>query len=108
MSADKLDQIRDAHFATVAKNYKVQNLLMDKLNKNQRSPQELFDFAQNSSDPQVRISAFQQIVDKFPEDKVAPEAIFMIGFVYAEELKDRTMADRTFTALMEKYPESEM
>jgi hypothetical protein len=28
--------------------------------------------------------------------------------VYAEEVKDRTMADRTFTALMEKYPESEM
>lgn len=108
MSADKLDHIRDAHFETVEKNYKVHNFLMEKLEKNQRSPQELFDFAQNSSDPQVRINAFQQIVDKFPQDKVAPEAMFMIGFVYAEELKDRTMADRTFTALMEKYPESEM
>lgn len=108
MAQDKLDAVRDAHFATVEKNYKVHNLLMEKLNKNQRSPQELFDFAQNSSDPQVRINAFQQIVDKFPQDKVAPEAMFMIGFVYAEELKDRIMADRTFTSLMEKYPESEM
>jgi len=108
MSADKLDQVRDAHFETVAKNYKVRNVLKEKLDKNQRSPQELFDFAQSSNDPQVRINAFQQIVDKFPQDKVAPEAMFMIGFVYAEELKDRNMADRTFTALMEKYPESEM
>jgi peptidyl-prolyl cis-trans isomerase C len=108
MSADKLDQVRDAHFETVAKNYKVRNVLKEKLDKNQRSPQELFDFAQSSNDPQVRINAFQQIVDRFPQDKVAPEAMFMIGFVYAEELKDRNMADRTFTALMEKYPESEM
>jgi len=108
MSADKLDQVRDAHFETVEKNYKVRNVLKEKLDKNQRSPQELFDFAQSSNDPQVRINAFQQIVDKFPQDKVAPEAMFMIGFVYAEELKDRNMADRTFTALMEKYPESEM
>jgi peptidyl-prolyl cis-trans isomerase C len=108
MAQDKLDAVRDAHFATVEKNYKVHNLLKEKLDKNQRSPQELFDFAQNSSDPQVRINAFQQIVDRFPQDKVAPEAMFMIGFVYAEELKDRNMADKTFTSLMEKYPESEM
>jgi hypothetical protein len=28
--------------------------------------------------------------------------------VYAEEIHDRVMADHTFTALIEKYPESEM
>jgi outer membrane protein assembly factor BamD (BamD/ComL family) len=108
MSADKLDTVRDAHFAQVEKNYKTDNLLQDKIDKTTRSPQELFDFAQNSSDPQTRINAFQQIVDKFPQDKVAPQAMFMVGFVYAEEIKDRVMADRTFTELMAKYPESEM
>jgi peptidyl-prolyl cis-trans isomerase C len=108
MSADKLDTVRDAHFAEVEKNYKTHNVLQENLGKNQRSPQELFDFAQNSIDPNTRIQAFQQIVDKYPDDKVAPEAMFMIGFVYAEEIKDRVMADHTFTALIEKYPESEM
>jgi peptidyl-prolyl cis-trans isomerase C len=108
MSADKLDTVRDAHFAEVEKNYKTHNVLQENLGKNQRSPQELFDFAQNSTDPNTRIQAFQQIVDKYPDDKVAPEAMFMIGFVYAEEIKDRVMADHTFTALIEKYPESEM
>ncbi|MCI0452469.1 MAG: tetratricopeptide repeat protein, partial [Candidatus Latescibacteria bacterium] len=38
----------------------------------------------------------------------APQAMFMIGFVYAEELKDYLTADRTFNQLIEKYPESEM
>jgi EpsD family peptidyl-prolyl cis-trans isomerase len=108
MSADKIDTVRDQQFAEIAKNYKTRNVLQEKLDKSQRSPQELFDFAQNSSDPQTRINAFQQIVDKFPEDKVAPQAMFMIGFVYAEEVKDRVMADHTFTALIEKYPDSEM
>jgi hypothetical protein len=108
MSQGKLDTVRDEHFAQVEKNYKTDNLLQDKVDKTTRSPQELFDFAQNSSDPQTRINAFQQIVDKFPQDKVAPQAMFMVGFVYAEEIKDRAMADRTFTELMAKYPESEM
>ena len=108
MSADKIEAVRDQQFSEIAKNYTTHNILQEKLDKSQRSPQELFDFAQNSSDPQTRINAFQQIVDKFPQDKVAPQAMFMIGFVYAEEVKDRVMADHTFTALIEKYPESEM
>jgi len=108
MSAVKLDTVRDEHFAAIEKNYKTHNFLQEKAAKNERSPQELFDFAQNSSDPQVRINAFQEIVDKYPKDKVAPQAMFMVGFVYAEEIKDRVMADHTFTELIEKYPESEM
>lgn len=108
MAADKLDRVRDEHFASVEKNYNAHNLLKEKLEKTERTPQELFDFAQNSTDPNTRINAFQEIVDKFPQDKAAPQAMFMVGFVYAEEIQDRVMADRTFTALIEKYPESEM
>jgi len=108
LSVDKIQAVRDAHFAKVEKNYKTRNLLEEKLDKNQRSPQELFDFAQNSSDPTTRINAFQEIVDRFPQDKTAPQAMFMVGFVYAEELKDRSTADRTFTALIEKYPDADV
>jgi EpsD family peptidyl-prolyl cis-trans isomerase len=108
MAADKLEDVRNQHFVQVEKNYKTRNLLQEKLDKNQRSPQELFDFAQNSHDAALRIDAFQQIVDKFPTDKAAPQAMFMIGFVYAEEMQDRVMAQRTFTSLIEKYPDSDM
>ena len=108
MAQEKLDAVRDEHFAAIEKNYKTRNILQEKLDKNQRGPAELFEFAQNTSDPQQRINAFQEIVDRYPQDKTAPEALFMIGFVYAEELKDASMADHTFAALIEKYPDSEM
>lgn len=108
MAQEKLEQVRDEHFAAVAKNYKTRNLIRERLQKGQRGPAELFEFAQNASDPQQRIAAFQEIVDKYPQDKVAPEALFMIGFVYAEELKDPVMADHTFASLIDKYPDTEI
>lgn len=108
MAEEKLDRVRDEHFAGLQKNYTVHNYMRERMSKMQRGPQELFDFAQNSSDPQTRIQAFQEIVDKYPNDKSAPEAMFMIGFVYAEELKDVAMADKTFSGLIEKYPDTEL
>lgn len=108
MAVEKLDAVRTEHFASVEKNYKTRNVIRERLNKGQRGPAELFEFAQNASDPQQRIAAFQEIVDKYPQDKVAPEAMFMIGFVYAEEMKDPVMADQTFAALINKYPDTEI
>ncbi len=108
MAQEKIDAVRDEHFAEVEKNYKTRNVIKERMNKGQRGPAELFEFAQTTTDPEQRIAAFQEIVDKYPQDKVAPEAMFMVGFVYAEELKDILMADRSFSALIEKYPDSEM
>jgi len=108
LARDKIDAVRSEHFAGVEKNYQTRNLMMEKYSKTQRGPEELFNFAQSSSDPRQRIATFQEIVDKFPDDKYAPQAMFMIGFVYAEELKDFVMADRTFSQLIDQYPENEM
>ncbi len=108
LARDKIENVRQQHFAEVATHYDTHNYLRDDYEKMQRGPEELFNYAQNSTNPQQRIAAFQQIIDKFPQDKYAPQAMFMIGFVYAEELKDFTMADRTFNDLITQYPESEM
>ena len=108
LSRDKIENVRMEHFTEVQKGYETHNYLRDEYNKMQRGPEELFNYAQNSNDPQQRIAAFQQIIDKFPQDKYAPQAMFMIGFVYAEELKDFTMADRTFNDVITKYPDTEM
>ncbi len=108
LARDKIENVRATHFAEVETHYDTHNYLQDTYEKMQRGPEELFNYAQNSTEPQQRIAAFQQIIDKFPQDQYAPQAMFMIGFVYAEELKDFTMADRTFTELITKYPESEM
>ncbi len=108
LSRDKIEIIRDQHFSEVQSHYQTRNYLRESYEKMQRGPEELFNYAQNSADPHQRIAAFQQIIDKFPQDKYAPQAMFMIGFVYAEELKDFTMADKTFTSLIATYPQSEM
>lgn len=108
LARDKVENVRQQHFAEVATHYDTHNFMRDDYDKMQRGPEELFNYAQNSTNPDQRIAAFQQIIDKFPQDKYAPQAMFMIGFVYAEELKDFTMADRTFNDLITKYPESEM
>ncbi len=108
LARDKIENVRTQHFAEVETRYDTRNYLQEDYEKMQRGPQELFNYAQNSTDPRQRIAAFQQIIDKFPQDQYAPQAMFMIGFVYAEELKDYLTADRTFNQLIEKYPESEM
>ena len=104
LSRDKIENVRMEHFAEVQTRYNSHNYLRDDYNKMQRGPEELFNYAQNSNNPQDRIAAFQQIIDKFPQDKYAPQAMFMIGFVYAEELKDFTMADRSFNDVITGIP----
>jgi EpsD family peptidyl-prolyl cis-trans isomerase len=108
LSREKVDAVRGEHFAEVEKHYQTRNFVRETYEKTQRGPEELFNFAQASSEPHQRIAAFEEIVAKFPEDKYAPQALFMVGFVYAEELKDIVMADRTFAQLIDKYPDSEM
>ena len=108
LAREKLENVRAEHFAEAAKGYQTRNFMEEQYAKTQRGPQELFDYAQNSTDPLQRIAAFQEIVDKYPTDAVAPQALFMIGFVYAEEVKDYVMAGRSFDEVISKYPESDM
>lgn len=108
LSREKIEDTRTAHFAEVQEAYKTRNFMQETYESMQRGPEELFRFAQSSEDAQNRINAFQEIVDKFPDDPHAPQALFMIGFVYAEEMRDYPMADRTFNKLIQKYPASEM
>jgi hypothetical protein len=87
--------------------YDVRNYMNEFYNTVQRSPQELWSYAQTADDPHDRLAAFQEIVDKFPQDEIAPQALFMVGFVYAEELYDYVTADQVLTTLVDRYPGSE-
>jgi hypothetical protein len=108
LAREKLEAVRAAHFAEVEKNYSTRNYMEEEYQKTQRGPAELFEYAQNTAEPLQRIAAFQEIVDKYPTDKFAPQALFMIGFVYAEEVRDYAMAGRAFDEVVEKYPDSDM
>jgi EpsD family peptidyl-prolyl cis-trans isomerase len=88
--------------------YPSENYIREKLERTTRTAEELWQMAQLEQDPHKRIQFYRDIVNAYPNDKNAPQALFMIGFVYAEELQDTRQAQRTFDELMEKYPQSEM
>ena len=73
-----------------------------------REAKELFDQAQNTEDPAARLKIYEQIVAQHGDTQYAAQAQFMIGFIYAEELKDKERARAALTALIERYPSSEL
>jgi outer membrane protein assembly factor BamD (BamD/ComL family) len=72
------------------------------------SPAELFAKAQTAVTPTDRIALFRRVVTEFPQDKSAVQAAFMIGFTYAEELKDFPNARTSFQDFIRKYPKSDL
>jgi peptidyl-prolyl cis-trans isomerase C len=90
------------------KKYGAENYVRERLDKTTRTAEELWEMAQIESDPKSRIQYYRDIVNMYPDHKSAPEALFMIGFTYAEDVKDFVQARRTFDELKRKYPHSSM
>lgn len=78
----------------------------------QRSREEeaeaLFQRAQESKEWQERLDLYAQFRQKFPDHARNCEALFMVGFIYAEELKDYAKAQDTFNQLMKDYPDCDL
>lgn len=108
LTKERIEEVQREVSNEIRKNYDWRNYMDEYYRDIQRSPAELFEYAQNTNDPYVRIKAFEEILDKFPEDKYAPQAMFMIGFVYVEELKDKHSGQRYFAKLIEQYPDSDV
>jgi len=72
------------------------------------TPAQLFTSAQAAVRPEERIDLFRQVVTRYPNDKSAVQADFMIGFTYAEEMKDYPAARAAFQEFLRKYPKSEL
>ena len=104
----RIESVKHEVFEELKPNYDTENLIAESLRTEERSDEELWQWAQESTDPYHRLRAYGDIVANFPESKHAAEALFMIGFVYAEELKDVVEADRTFTRVVNEYPDSEV
>ncbi len=88
--------------------YPTDNYVRQMLSASTRTSEELWEMAQMEEDPHQRIQYYRDIVNLYPTDKNAPQALFMIGFVYAEDLQDFVQARRTFDELEKKYPGSDM
>ncbi|MFN0150581.1 MAG: peptidyl-prolyl cis-trans isomerase [bacterium] len=70
--------------------------------------QSLFQRAQESQGWQERLDLYGEFMVKFPEHVRKPEALFMIGFIYAEELKDFAKAQETFNQLLKEHPDHKL
>ena len=64
--------------------------------------------AQEAGGPEQRITAYRKVVEAWPEADLTPQAAFMVGFIYSEELKDYDRAEKAFRELLAKYPKSEL
>lgn len=84
------------------------NYAREKYMKTLRSAKELWEAAQLENDTLRRIQLYRDIVNAYPADEYAPQALFMIGFTYAEELNDHVNARRTLEELIGAYPDSDM
>ena len=94
--------------ASLRKEYEPVNFVRDDIIKTTRSPEELWEIAQEEDANYTRIQYYRNIVNRYPDHKYAPQALFMIGFVYAEEVMDLVQARRTFNELIKKYPDTEV
>lgn len=54
------------------------------------------------------IKAYKLYQKKYPNDEKAPQTLFMVGFIQANELGQFEKANATYTKFVERYPDSEM
>ncbi len=65
--------------------------------------QELFDratAAQEQSDFPTAIKAYEELVQKYPKSSYAPKCQFMIGYLYANHLKNVAMAKEAYQSFI--------
>lgn len=77
----------------------------------QRGPsaEEVFNEAkklQEDANYQEAVVKYEQLVQLHPRSRYAPQAQFMIGFIYANELKDLEKAEKAYKAFLETYAQS--
>ncbi len=102
------EAVMDQEVERLRKKYNPVNYAQEKILNTTRSPEELWKIAQAEDAPYTRILYYRELVDRYPDHEFAAQALFMIGFVYSEELLDFPHADLAFAELLKKYPDSEV
>ncbi len=61
--------------------------------------------AKTIGDPQKAVDLYSRIAEGMPQHSKAPTALFMLGFVYENDLGDLAKAKSTYEAFLQKYPD---
>ncbi len=68
--------------------------------------------ASQSTDPLKQfdkaIASYQKVYEKYPDNKDAEQARFMVAYIIANEKKDYEQATSLFKAFLSKYPNSDL
>jgi len=105
---EKFEKAVTEEIERLREKYDPKNYIRQEILKNTRTADELWELAREESSPKNKIIYYRAIADSYPDDKLASQALFMIGFTYAEEIGDLSFARRAFQELLEKYPEEEI
>ncbi len=108
LRSEKAKAEYEARLLALKKKHKPENFVREMLAKETRTPEELWEIAQMEDDPYGRIHYYRKLAEQYPDNEYASQALFMIGFVYAEELMDYVQARRTFQELIKEYPDGEV
>ena len=73
-----------------------------------RDAREMFKAAQDIGPPVDRLAAYRALLEEYPDSDVSPQAQFMVGFIYSEELKNYVEAEKAFREVLARYPKSEL
>jgi hypothetical protein len=71
-------------------------------------PEDLFRMAEAEARTSQRITWLRAVAERDPKGKRAAQALFLIGFAYAEDLRDYPRARSYFDRVIEGYAESEL
>lgn len=75
------------------------------------SEEELYTQAQEqygNEQYQEAVKTFKKLAEKYPQGKRHAEALFMLGFINANDLKDYEAAERHYKHFLEEYPDHEL
>lgn len=83
----------------------------DKYPDDELAPEFLFKAGQRcnvTGDHNKAIELFQRVIDSYPKEKIAEEALFLQAYVYENSLSNFPKAAETYRAFIDKYPNSDL
>jgi len=72
------------------------------------SEEELFRMAQREKLPEKKVEGYRRVMTQYPTSRYASQALFMIGFVLADEINDYPKARDEFRKFLTTYPDHEL
>lgn len=69
---------------------------------------EIFTAAKAEKDPESRILYYRGLLQKYPDSPKCAQARFMIGFIYADQMKDFPKAREAFQDMIDHHPQDEL